>query len=604
LKRRGERHQPEQPQDELEARAVPQAPDDRPVLLAVDDDPDALKRIAAELRRRYAADYRIYCESSSATAEARLREMRETGDEVALVLADQWLLGALGDTGARLLACVRELHPRAKRVLMIEWGAWRFERTTEAIKEAMALGQIDYYLMKPWRSPDEYFHRTISEFIHEWSRHGTFVRQEVEVVAGWSPRTHELISLLARNGVPHAFHPCDSQQGRQLLAEHGIGDTDKPVVFLMGDQPLVDPSNEELAQKYGVVTRLGARRDFDVIIIGAGPAGLAASVYAASEGLETLTIEQEAIGGQAGSSSLIRNYLGFSRGVSGAELAQRAYQQAWVFGTRFLLMRAVTGMQPDGDRLVVEIPDEGVARARAVILATGVEYRRLDIPGLQELTGVGVFYGASPSEARQFAGEDVYVVGGGNSAGQAAMHLSRYARSVNVLVRGPSLATTMSDYLRHMVESDEHLGINVLHNTEVVECHGSGRLERLVLRDRETGKTRKVKAAALFVMIGAHPRTGWLPDDIEVDEQGYVKTGPDAIAAKESRNLAVPEDRFFHPLETCVPGVFAIGDVRHNGVKRVASAVGEGSVVVRQVLDYLDRLDQGTPAEQQPAGST
>jgi thioredoxin reductase (NADPH) len=274
-----------------------------------------------------------------------------------------------------------------------------------------------------------------------------------------------------------------------------------------------------------------------------------------------------------------------------------------VFGTRFLLMRAVIGMRTEGNRLVVEVDGEGEATARAIILATGVEYRRLDIPGLEELTGVGVFYGASPSEARQFAGEDVYIVGGGNSAGQAAMHLSRYARSVNVVVRGPSLATTMSDYLRHMVESDEHLGIHVLHNTEVLECHGTGRLQRLVLRDKETGKTRKVPAAALFVMIGAHPRTDWLPDDIEVDQLGYVKTGPDAIAAKESRNLTMPEDRFFHPLETCVPGVFAIGDLRHNAVKRVASAVGEGSVVVRQVLDYLDRLEQGTPAEQQPAGS-
>jgi len=571
--------------------------DDLPVLLAVDDDPAALQRIAGELRRRYAADYRIYSELSSEAAEARLREMRDAGDQVALVLADQWLLGASGDTGARLLTRVRELHPRAKRVLLIDWGAWRFEQTTEAIKEAMALGQIDYYLMKPWRSPDEYFHRTISEFIHEWSRYGTFVRQEVEVVARWSPRVHELTSLLARNGVPHSFHPCDSPAGRHLLAEHGIGDTDQPVVFLLGDKPLVDPTNEQLADAYGVSTHLGPKRDFDTIIIGAGPAGLAASVYAASEGLETLTIEQEAIGGQAGSSSLIRNYLGFSRGVSGAELAQRAYQQAWVFGTRFLLMRGVTGMRLEQGRHVVELGDEGEATARTVILATGVEYRRLDVPGIDELNGAGVFYGASPSEARQFPGEDVYIVGGGNSAGQAAMHLSRHAHCVNILVRGPSLADTMSDYLRFMVESDEHHNINVLTNTEVVGCAGEGRLERLTLRDNAGGKTRTVRAGALFVLIGARPRTDWLPPDIEVDQLGYVKTGPDAIQAKMDRRLPVPEDRFFQPLETCVPGVFAIGDLRHNAVRRVASAVGEGSVVVRQVLEYLAHEEaQESPA--------
>jgi thioredoxin reductase (NADPH) len=580
--------------------------DERPVLLAVDDNAEARARITGELQRRYAADYRIYCESSSAAAEALLRELRDNGDEVAVVLADQWLLGASDDTGVRLLACTRELHPRAKRVLLIDWGAWRFEQTTEAIKEAMALGQIDYYLMKPWRSPDEFFHRTISEFIHEWSRHGTFVRQEVEIVARWSPRVHELTSLLARNGVPHAFHPSDSEAGRRLLAEHGIGDTDKPVVFLLGDKPLLDPTNDQLAEAYGVSTRLGPKRDFDVIIIGAGPAGLAASVYAVSEGLETLTIEREAIGGQAGSSSLIRNYLGFSRGVSGAELAQRAYQQAWVFGTRFLLMREVTGMRMEGDRHVVTIGSEDEATARAVILATGVEYRRLDIPGLDELTGSGVFYGASPSEARQFAGGDVYIVGGGNSAGQAAVHLSRYARRVHIAVRGPSLADTMSEYLRFMVESPEQDNIEVLRTTEVVECIGTGRLEQLELRDRTSGKTRTVPATALFVMIGARPRTGWLPEDIEVDELGYVKTGPDAIEAKLGRNLELPEDRFFQPLETCVAGVFAIGDLRHNAIRRVASAVGEGSVVVRQVLDYLADLEaRATPAsERQPTPSS
>jgi thioredoxin reductase (NADPH) len=573
----------------LNLEAEEQRHDHRPVLLAVDDNPGARKRIAAELHRRYAADYRIFCDSTSADAKARLEELRRSGDEVAVVLADLWLLGGPEDTGPRLLACVRDLHPRAKRVLLIDWGAWRYDETSEAIKDAMASGHIDYYLMKPWRSPDEFFHRTISEFIHEWSRHNTFVRQEVEVVAQWSPRVHELVTLLARNGVPHAFHACDSSEGRQLLADHGIGDTDKPVVFLLGAAPLIDPTNKELVDAYGVQTKLPAgERDFDLIVVGAGPAGLAASVYGSSEGLRTLTIEREAIGGQAGSSSLIRNYLGFSRGVSGAELAQRAYQQAWVFGTRFLLAHAVTGMRTEDGRHVVEL-DGGAdeVTARALILATGVEYRRLDVPGIDELTGAGVYYGASATEARQFAGQDVYIVGGGNSAGQAAMHLSRYARNVYIAVRGPTLATTMSEYLRFMVESDEQPNVHVLYNTQVDECSGRGRLEQLVLRDSARDKTRTVPAGGLFVMIGARPRTDWLSADIEVDELGYVKTGPDAIQAKLSRNLPIPEDRVIQQLETCVAGVFAVGDLRHNAVRRVASAVGEGSVVVRQVLDHL-----------------
>ena len=568
--------------------AEEQRVDARPVLLAVDDDPRARERIAAELRRRYTTDYRIFCESTSAGAKARLEELLRNGDEVAVVLADLWLLGGPDDTGPRLLACVRDLHPRAKRVLLIDWGAWRYDETSEAIKDAMASGHIDYYLMKPWRSPDEFFHRTISEFIHEWSRHNTFVRQEVEVVAQWSPRAHEMVSLLARNGVPHAFHACDSPEGLELMAEHGIGDTDKPVVFLVGSQPLVDPTNEELVNAYGVRTQLPrGERDFDLIVVGAGPAGLAASVYGASEGLRTLTIERESIGGQAGSSSLIRNYLGFSRGVSGSDLAQRAYQQAWVFGTRFLLAHAVTGMRLEDGRHVVELDDGEEVTARALVLATGVEYRRLDIPGIEELTGAGVYYGASAAEARQFAGQDVYIVGGGNSAGQAAMHLSRYARKVYIVVRGSTLATTMSEYLRFMVESAEQPNVDVLYNTQVVECSGRGRLEQLVLRDGARGKTRTVPAGGLFVMIGARPRTTWLSPDIEVDELGYVKTGPDAIQAKLDRNLPIPEGRVTQQLETCVPGVFAVGDLRHNAVRRVASAVGEGSVVVRQVLDHL-----------------
>jgi thioredoxin reductase (NADPH) len=571
------------------------------VLLAVDDDKDQLARVAEELRRRYGSDYRVICESSSEAALSTLEAMQAAGDDVAVVLADQWMDGL---TGSELMARTRVLHPRAKRALLIEWGAWGHRRTAEAILRAMALGHIDYYVLKPWRTPDEFFHRTITEFIHEWSRHGTFVRQEVEVVAPrWSPRGHEIRSLLARNGVPHVFHDSDSDRGRSLLemaheADPDLPlDTDLPVVFLLDQDVLVDPSNTELAKAYGVSTELEAWRDFDVVVVGAGPAGLAASVYASSEGLRTLAIERESIGGQAGSSSLIRNYLGFSRGVSGAELAQRAYQQAWVFGTNFVLMQGATALRTEGARHVVTMADGSEATARAVILATGVEYRRLGIPALDELTGAGVFYGASVSEAQALHGQDAYIVGGGNSAGQAAMHLCRYARDVYLVVRGSSLADSMSQYLRELIERTDN--IHVLCGTEVVDGGGAGRLEHLVLRDKRSGTTEEVPAAALFVLIGARPNTDWLPEEIERNPGGYVMTGPDAIAAKRERGYPEPTHPF-KPLETCVPGVFAVGDLRHNAVKRVASAVGEGSIVVRQVFEYLARQEEQETAAAEP----
>jgi thioredoxin reductase (NADPH) len=329
---------------------------------------------------------------------------------------------------------------------------------------------------------------------------------------------------------------------------------------------------------------VGEQSDFDVIVIGAGPAGLAASVYASSEGLRTLTVERGSIGGQAGASSLIRNYLGFSRGVSGAELVQRAYQQAWVFGTRFVLTRAVEELRTEGDRHIARLADGSEATARAVILATGVTYRLLDIPVLEEFRGRGVFYGASVSEAQALSREDVYIIGGGNSAGQAAMHLCRHARSVNILIRGDSLADSMSQYLRDQIE--ETRNIHVEYRTEVAGGEGETRLRRLTIRDRDSGETKTVPAAALFVMIGARPHTEWLPETIERDDWGYVKTGPDAIAAKREKGFGLPTHNF-QMFETCVPGIFAVGDLRHGAIKRVASAVGEGSVVIRQVLEYL-----------------
>jgi thioredoxin reductase (NADPH) len=546
-----------------------------PVLLAIDEDAGCLGRTEDELRRRYGHDYDVRATGSPAEALGELEALRDAGAPVALVLADQWL----GETtGAELLARVKAMHPGAKRGLLIEWGAWGDSETAEAIFEAMALGRIDYYVLKPQRSPDELFHRTVGELLFEWARAESPLQGEIELVAEpRSPRTHELHDLLSRNGVPYACHSPDSAAGRALLEEAGREDGSLPVARIRHGQVLVDPSNVEIAAAFGVSTELTAEREFDVVIVGAGPAGLAAAVYASSEGMRALVVEREAIGGQAGSSSLIRNYLGFSRGVSGTELAQRAYQQAWVFGTSFLLMREVVELRPSGTRHLLRTAEGAEFEAAAVVLASGVSYRRLRIPALAALEGAGVFYGASAAEAKALAGRRVFVVGGGNSAGQAAMHLSRWAARVTLVIRGPSLAASMSSYLREAIDAADN--VETMLETEVVGGAGEGRLERLTLRGAATGSESTVAADSLFVLIGARPGTEWLPPQIERDEWGYVLTGRDA---------GDPGHGERQMLETSLPGVFAVGDVRHGAVKRVASAVGEGSIVIQQVHRHLE----------------
>jgi thioredoxin reductase (NADPH) len=571
-----------------------------PVLLAIDEDAGSLARTEGELQRRYGEDYDVRSAGSAAAGLHELEALREAGGPVAVVLADQWL----GETtGAELLARAKALHPSAKRGLLIEWGAWADSDTAEAIFEAMALGQIDYYVLKPQASPDELFHRTVAEFLFEWARAESPLQGEIELVAEpGSRRTHELHDLLTRNGVPYACHPPDSSPGRALLAEAGREDASLPIARVRPGQILIDPSKVELAAAFGVSTELTERREFDVVVIGAGPAGLAAAVYASSEGMRALVVEREAIGGQAGSSSLIRNYLGFSRGVSGAELAQRAYQQAWVFGTSFLLMREVVELGSGEQRHTLRTADGTELEAAAVVLASGVSYRRLEIPSLAALEGVGVFYGASAAEAKALTGRRVFVVGGGNSAGQAAMHLCRWAEQVTLLVRGASLAASMSSYLRG--EIDAAANVEVMLETEVVGGEGEGRLESLTLRDVASGETASVAADALFVLIGARPGTEWLPPQIERDEWGYLLTGRDV----ESEGRTVdpgyveppvgakrePRRQERQMLETSLPGVFAVGDVRHGAVKRVASAVGEGSIVIQQVHHRLERIAEAS----------
>jgi len=550
------------------------------VLLAVDDSADSLRVIRDELERRYGDDYMVLCAGSAREALDELERVAGAGHPVALVLADQWMPDA---TGSELLSTVRHEHPGAKRGLLIEFGTWGDRPTADAVLKAMAIGDIDYYVLKPWNTPDELFHRTVTEFLHEWFRAEGPGEREVDVIgAEWSPRSYDLRSLLARNGIPHSFHPLDSPEGKRMLDKAGCDSNGEgPFVITFDGRVLADPTNAELAEAFGVSTGLGDKRDFDVVIVGAGPAGLAAAVYAASEGFETLVIERESIGGQAGASSLIRNYPGFSRGVSGAELGQRTYQQAWVFGTEFLMMQEATGLKEADGGFVVSTSAGHEVGARAVILAMGVAYRRLDVPGLDELAGAGVFYGASSSEARALEGRRAYVVGGGNSAGQAAMHLSRYAENVTMVIRSVGLEKTMSSYLRETLAAAKN--VELLTETQVVGVTGDARLHELTLR-AASGEEQTVPADGLFVMIGARPHTDWLPESIACDSRGFVLTGDHVV-----EQGVWTSERAQLMLETSIPGVFAAGDVRHRSIKRVAAAVGQGAAAVQQIHDHLTR---------------
>jgi thioredoxin reductase (NADPH) len=553
-----------------------------PALFVVDDDSEALERIAAELNRRYASDYRVVMESSAVAALDRLRRMRDAGEEIAILLCDQWMPEM---QGVRVLDEADNFYPLAKRILLIEWGDWADPETAEVIHSGMAKDQMDYYAPKPVRTPDEGFHRLVAELLHEWSRVRAPSESEITLVADqWSRRTTELLGLLVRSGVPHSFHTRTSPEGKRLLEEAGELDSNCPVAIRRDGKLLVDPSPAELVGAFGLHTGVIGSREFDLIVIGAGPAGLTAAVYASSEGLRTLVIERGTIGGQAGASSLIRNYLGFSRGISGWELAQRAYIQAWVFGTRFMVTREASGISADGDLLWVQITGKEDVGARAVVLATGVSYRRIGIPALEELSGAGVYYGASLSEVRGVRGGHVYVIGGGNSAGQAALHLSRYCRRVTMLVRSSTLDLNMSRYLCDGIEAVDNIDVRL--ETEVVDGGGDRRLEHIALRHRPSGAEERVEAAGLFVMIGATADTEWLPAGIERDPRGYVLTDDDLV--RDGRVVeSWPLERAPMIMETSMPRVFAAGDVRHTSTKRVASAVGEGSVVVEQLHQLL-----------------
>ncbi|MDQ3933882.1 MAG: FAD-dependent oxidoreductase [Actinomycetota bacterium] len=542
-----------------------------PLLLAVEDDPAALADVERELRERYGSSYRVVCTRSPEEALATLERAAGDGDEAALVLASQWLEGT---TGSALLERVRQLHPHAKRALLVPWRASADQPTSQAILDSMALGRIDYYVLLPATSPDELFHHAISTFLLEWTKAVRIAPHTVHIVGeAWAGRAYELRETFQRCAVPHAFCLADTDEGRELLERAGPEARKLPLVLLPDGRVLSDPDNRELAEAAGAVVDL-ERDDYDLVIVGAGPAGLSAAVYGASEGLRTLVVDEGGIGGQATSSSLIRNYLGFPRGISGGTLAAEAYEQAWVFGSGFLFMHRATSIERAGDRLVVTVEDGRHVTGRALLLATGAAYRRLGVPALEELNGAGVFYGGPTAEGHAMAGREAYVVGGANSAGQAALHLARFARQVTLVVRADSVGAGMSHYLVREVEATPNIRVRT--GAEVVGGGGDGRLEHLVLRDGSGEET--TDADGLFVLIGARPHTGWLPDEIARDEHGFVLTGDDLPGgsgwALERRPLT---------LETTMPGVFAAGDVRHGSVKRVASAVGEGSIAIQSV---------------------
>ncbi|RJS47549.1 FAD-dependent oxidoreductase [Nocardioides cavernaquae] len=550
-----------------------------PVILAVDDDPDVIELIRSELVDRYGRAYRIEIARASSTALKLLEDLRERGDQVALVLADQWLPDG---TGCEVLASARELFPHARRLLLISWGEWAVEATARPLRLGIGLGNVDYFALKPWRAADELFHRTVTEFLHEWVGSDASLSRELTVVADQDDaRASDLRTLLTRNQVPYVFHDRSSPEGAAVLAEARETDTTAPVVVQRNGLVLVDPTNVDIARAYGANTALRGSRDFDVAVIGAGPSGLAAAVYASSEGLRTVVLERETIGGQAGTSSRIRNYLGFQRGISGADLAQRAQQQAWLFGTTFVQMCEAQGLRADGDRFYLASTIGPEISTRVVMLAMGVSYQRLGIPTLEALVGTSVFYGASPSEGERFTGRSVFVVGGGNSAGQAAVHLARHACRVTILVRRATLAETMSRYLIDEIEGQPN--ITVRYQTQIVDGTGDSRLESLTLQDSGTGKTETVPADAVFVLIGARPYTQWLPEDVQRDRYGFVVTG-------QANPGWVPERAPFM-FESSMAGVFAVGDVRSGSVKRVASAAGEGSVAIAQVHEYLQLLE-------------
>ena len=565
---------------ELGAAILSEAAKTQAAIVIVSHEPGTREVLSWELSKRYGGDYQIVVCDEPAELTSSMRDLRAAGLPVALVIG---AVGAQDPDGIEVLAAVRAIDPAALRVAAVGWGDWQSARS---VFEAVTRGTLDHWVTCPVQPPAEEFHRSITEFLREWGsqRSGGFEAAQV-IGERWSARSQELRDLFSRHRVPAGFYDAASGHGRQMLRDLGLDSAELPVVVLRfaAKRPaLVNPSNQRIVDAFGVMTPISPGEVFDVVVVGAGPAGLAAAVGASSEGLSTVVVEHEAVGGQAGTSSMIRNYPGFSQGISGAMLTQEAWQQAWAFGTTFVYMRQAKSLSDSGGHYRLALSDGSVLAARTVIITTGVTYRRLGIPALEDLQGRGVFYGTAASEAPAMRGKNVFVAGGGNSAGQAALHLAKWARQVTILVRAPSLAASMSDYLIHQIGATPN--IDVRYRVQVADGNGTsaGHLESLVLQDTASAERQTVPADALFVLIGAEPRTQWLGEAMVRDRWGFILTGPDLPTSARW-----PAGRAPLPLETSLPGVFAAGDVRRGSVKRVASAVGEGAATIPLVHRYL-----------------
>jgi thioredoxin reductase (NADPH) len=553
----------------------------KPILLSVDDDSDVLRAIERDLRSQYGAVYRVIGSDSPEGALDLLKQLKVRNDSVALLLADQRMPRM---DGVGFLQEAMRIYPDAKRALLTAYAD-----TTAAIS-AINQANINYFFMKPWDPPTEHLYPQLDDLLDDWQASYKPAFEGIRVLGTrWSPRSYELRDFLARNHVPYQWIDVESSandpETKRLVEALGPESASLPVVLFPDGTKFLESVPADVAQKVGLRTR--AQTDFyDLAIVGGGPAGLAAAVYGASEGLHTVIVEREAPGGQAGMSSRIENYLGFPTGLSGGDLARRAVVQAQRFGVEILSQEAV-GVRTEGPYRILKLADNNEISCHALIIASGVQWRRLESPGVGRLQGAGVYYGGGATEALSCKGEIVYVVGGANSAGQAAMNFARYAERVIILVRGDSLSSTMSQYLIDQIK--ETPNIQIWAHASVVEAHGETHLEEISVLCSDTNKTERVTANAMFIFIGALPRTDWLVDIVERDDRGFILTGPDLLHdGKRPNGWTLDRDPFL--LETNVPGLFAVGDVRHGSVKRVASGVGEGSVAVQFIHQYLSKV--------------
>jgi thioredoxin reductase (NADPH) len=550
--------------------------DRKPILLTVDDDPSVSRAVARDLRRQYGEGYRVVRTESGPQALDTLKELKLRGDLVAVLLADHRMPEM---SGVEFLEEAMDLYPNARRALLTAYA------DTDAAIEAINTVDLDHYLMKPWDPPEEKLYPVVDALIELWLDRDEQPVERTQVVGHrWSAHSFQVRDFLARNSVPYRWISSDDPEGQRLLAAASVDVTNIPLVVTPNGDSLVDPTMEDLAERVGLSTT--PTTDFyDVVIVGGGPAGLGAAVYAASEGLRTVLVERQATGGQAGQSSRIENYLGFPDGVTGTQLTDRARRQAHKFGAEILTARDVIGLDLRAASRAVRFDGGDEVVAHAVLLATGISYRKLEVPRADALTGRGVFYGSASTEAPACDGEDVYIVGAANSAGQAAVFLSRHARRVTLLVRSDSLERSMSHYLVQQI--GEIPNIDVRLTTEVTEVEGIDHLEGLTLCDTRSGTQETVAASYLFVFIGAEPRTDWLEGVVARDERGFVLTGPDLLAnGRRPRGWGLDRDPYY--LEASAPGVFAAGDVRANSIKRVASAVGEGAMAIQLLHTYLE----------------